>query len=95
MTFKEAKSKEGTLVKSIDELKELLSGETGCATANCSVLLNGGFKSWKLISTDGAGRWWVVNEIDDTEDEFKTDEELMKSFIGTAIKQNALVFEWF
>jgi len=95
MTFKEAKKKEGTLIKSLDELKDLLSGETACETANCSVLINGGFKSWKQISTDGNGRWWVNNEIDETEIEVESDEAFMKTTVGTAIKQHALVFEWF
>lgn len=95
MTYEEANAKRGTLIKNFEEFKELFTGETACETAQCSVLLNGGFKSWKQISTDGAGHWWVLNEIDDTEEEFNTDEELMESFIGTAIKQNALVFEWF
>jgi len=87
--------KEGTIIKSLDELKGLFVGEHDCDCAVCSVLLNYGMKSWKDISTDGEGLWWVLNEIDESEEEFKSDEELMQSIIGEAIKKNALVFEWF
>lgn len=87
--------KEGTIITSIDELKGLFDEQHECDTAVCSILLNGGFKSWKNISFDGDHYWWVYNEIDETEDEFATDEELMNSIVGEAIKKHALIFEWF
>jgi hypothetical protein len=87
--------KEGTIIKSLKELKDLFVGEDEGGCAVCSVLMNGGAKSWKDISTDGEGFWWVRNEIDDSEEEFDSVEKLMQSIIGQAINNNALVFEWF
>lgn len=93
--------KEGTIIKSLDELKGLFVGEHEGDCAVCSVLLNGGAKSWKDISplrdneSGEISGWFVRHEIDDTEEEYKTDEELMQSNIGKALNNNALVFEWF
>ena len=87
--------KEGTIITSLDELKGLFTGQHESDCAVCRVCLNGGFDSWKNISFDGDHSWWVFNEIDETEDEYASDEELMNSIIGEAINKNSLIFEWF
>jgi len=86
--------KEGTFITSLDELKSLFTGEHETDTAECSVLFEGGFKSWKSIAYLGNGQWFVLNQIDESEQEL-TDEQLMDSAIGYAMPNNALVFEWF
>ena len=86
--------KEGTFITSLDELKNLFTGEHECDTAECSILLNGGAKSWKSIAYLGKGQWFVLSQMDESEHEL-SDEELMNSIIGEAISKNALIFEWF
>lgn len=71
-------------VKSIDQLKTILAdGET----KDFFILLHFGLRSSKAISFDGDNTFYVLNEIDDTEQEL-TEQELMNNDltnIGKAI----------
>lgn len=77
-----------TQVKSTDQLKTILAdGET----KDFFILLNFGLRSSKAISYDGSSTFYVLNEIDDTEQEL-TEQELMNSDItniGKAINNGA------
>ena len=77
-----------TQVKSTDQLKSILAdGET----KDFFILLNFGLRSSKAISYDGSSTFYVLNEIDDTEQEL-TEQELMNSDItniGEAINKGA------
>ena len=77
-----------TQVKSTDQLKTILAdGET----KDFFILLNYGLRSSKAISYDGSSTFYVLNEIDDTEQEL-TEQELMNSDItniGEAINKGA------
>ena len=55
----------------------------------CFVMLNGGGMSPKSITLVEDDFYYIINEIDDTEDIVKHD-KLMDSFIGDAIKKGAL-----
>lgn len=76
-------------VKSVNQLKTILAdGET----KDFFILLNFGLRSSKAISYDGSSTFYVLNEIDDTEQEL-TEQELMNSDItniGKAINNGAL-----
>lgn len=75
-------------VKSMDQLKSILAdGET----KEFFILLNGGLRSSKTISYDGDNTFYVLNEIDDTE-QVLTEQELMNNDltnIGKAINNGA------
>lgn len=75
-------------VKSVNQLKTILAdGET----KDFFILLNGGLRSSKTISFDGDNIFYVLNEIDDTE-QVLTEQELMDSDItniGKAINNGA------
>lgn len=75
-------------VNNIEHLKQLVDAEQN----EFVVLLNGGFRSSKHITHDGEDKWWVLNYIDDTEDEFTT-KELMESTVGKALVNGALYVE--
>lgn len=75
-------------VRSLDHLKRLAKKEDG---DDFYIRLNGGFRSSKHIHYDGE-KFWVINEIDDTEETF-TEAEIMdesKTNIGVAIDKSAL-----
>ena len=58
-------------IKSIDQLKNILAdGET----KDFFILLNGGLRSSKSISFDGDDTFYVLNDIDGTEQEFTSNE---------------------
>lgn len=75
-------------VKSVNQLKTILAdGET----KDFFILLNFGLRSSKAISFDGDNIFYVLNEIDDTE-QVLTEQELMNSDItniGKAINNGA------
>lgn len=75
-------------VKSVNQLKTILAdGET----KDFFILLNFGLRSSKAISFDGDNTFYVLNEIDGTEQEL-TEQELMSSDItniGKAINNGA------
>lgn len=79
-------------VKSVDQLKTILAdGET----KDFFILLNFGLRSSKAISFDGDNTFYVLNEIDDTEQEL-TEQELMNSDItniGKAINNGAFYLD--
>ena len=73
-------------ITSLDHLKEN-STDTGL---DCYIALNGFVTSSKLISFEGAG-WWILNYIDDSEQEFISDEDLAtNTMIVEAIHKGAL-----
>lgn len=78
-------------IRFLDDLKELAKGEE---PVECFVRLQLGFRSSKRISfkeNDAKERWWIVNEIDDSEETFITDEDMLeKTIIGKALKYGAL-----
>ena len=75
-------------VKSVNQLKTILAdGET----KDFFIMLNFGLRSSKAISFDGDNTFYVLNEIDGTEQEL-TEQELMSSDItniGKAINNGA------
>ncbi len=81
-----------TQVKSTDQLKTILAdGET----KDFFILLNFGLRSSKAISYDGSSTFYVLNEIDGTEQEL-TEQELMNSDltnIGKAINNGAFYLD--
>ena len=81
-----------TQVKSTDQLKTILAdGET----KDFFILLNFVLRSSKAISYDGSSTFYVLNEIDGTEQEL-TEQELMNSDltnIGKAINNGAFYLD--
>ena len=81
-----------TQVKSVNQLKTILAdGET----KDFFILLNYGLRSSKAISFDGDNTFYVLNEIDGTEQEL-TEQELMDSDItniGKAINNGAFYLD--
>ena len=79
-------------VKSVNQLKTILAdGET----KDFFILLNYGLRSSKVMSYDGDNTFYVLNEIDDTEQEL-TEQELMDNDltnIGKAINNGAFYLE--
>lgn len=79
-------------VKSVNQLKIILAdGET----KDFFILLNFGLRSSKAISFDGDNTFYVLNEIDGTEQEL-TEQELMNSDItniGKAINNGAFYLD--
>ena len=84
-------------IGSVQDLRDLFLDEHGelkvFECAECFVQLNG-CRSWKTIGFDGENEWYVLNEIDETE-EYLTTEELTKSIIGEAMEKGAFYFAWF
>lgn len=79
-------------ITSLDHLKEL-ARETNF---ECKLLLNGGVFSRKTISYDPEEfEWSMINHIDDTVDEFSSDEDFIQSYplFFEAIKKGALVYD--
>lgn len=81
-----------TQVKSVNQLKTILAdGET----KDFFILLHFGLRSSKAISFDGDNTFYVLNEIDGTEQEL-TEQELMNSDItniGKAINNGAFYLD--
>lgn len=81
-----------TQVKSINQLKDILAdGEV----KDFFILLNYGLRSSKAMSYDGDNTFYVLNEIDGTEQEL-TEQELMDddiTNIGKAINNGAFYLE--
>ena len=82
-----------TQVKSINQLKDILAdGET----KDFFIQLNHGLRSSKSMSYDGDNTFYVLNNIDDTEQEL-TEQELMDddiTNIGKAINNGAFYLEY-
>ena len=78
-------------ISSIQELKDLFLGKTECC--ECFIQLTIG-RSWKTIGFDGEDPWYVLNQIDESEEELTT-EELTQSLIGEAIEKGQFYFAWF
>ena len=79
-------------VESLKHLKEILSDGQG---RDFFIQLNYGQRSSKFISWDGGNTFYVLNYIDDTEQEL-TETQLMDdgyTNIGVAIKRGALFLE--
>ena len=76
-----------TQVKSINQLKDILAdGET----KDFFILLNYGLRSSKAMSYDGDNTFYVLNEIDDTEQELMNND---LTNIGKAINNGAFYLE--
>ena len=73
-------------ITTVKQLQKLCQKENGL---ECFILLNGGMRSSKTISYDLDGLFYVFNEIDGSDDEF-TEQQLINSFIGEALKGKAL-----
>lgn len=77
------------IISNLDELKTLASREEGC---DCYIKLNFGLRSSKHIDYVN-NKWYVLNLIDDSEQEL-TDEELAsKSNIMEALSKKALILD--
>jgi hypothetical protein len=77
------------IVKSVYELK-LLAADG----ANFFLTLNGGLRSSKYIQWETATeKFYVMNEIDGSEQNLSEKELFTESNIGEAINKNALIFE--
>lgn len=73
-------------VNNIEELKQLLEqGKSDFFIA----LLGGALRSSKYLTWDGVDTFYLLHYIDDYE-EVLTEEELMKSNIGEALRHGAL-----
>lgn len=80
-------------IKNIQQLKDLAAGENGI---DCFVLLNHNCKSSKHIIYEPNDRiFFVINFIDDSEQEIKEDDIFNKEItnIGEAIKKGSLIME--
>jgi len=78
------------IVKSVAELKLLAGGDYG---ADCFITLNGGLRSSKHIEwLPKKQKFYVLNEIDGSEQSLTEAELFTESNIGEAIKKNALIF---
>ena len=75
-----------TLIESVDKLKELAKDR-----CECFIALNGGLRSSKTIDYDDDEKtFWILNEIDDTEQELTEKQLYTESMIGEAIDKKAL-----
>ena len=77
-----------TKINSQEELDNLLNEKVG-SMLECFVLLNFGARSSKDISFTHDGDYWVLNEIDDSE-EIIAHDKLGETFIGKALNAGAL-----
>jgi len=82
-----------TQIKDLEELKKICLDE-GDGPVDCYILL-GVARSSKAISymPKEEDKWYVLNEIDGSEQHFKTDEELLdhaNSNIGVALERGQL-----
>ncbi len=83
------------LVKDLADLKAIIKDLGG--KGEFYIMLSGGqFRSSKTIKRDSVtGSWWVYNHIDDMEQSFDGDAELLDpeaSHIGVALDRNAFVW---
>lgn len=83
-----------TKVKSLEHLKQILSDRDG-ETREFFILLNGGLRSSKLMSWDGGNTFYVLNLIDDTEQELSEAQLMDRSYtnVGYALENGALYLE--
>lgn len=90
MTKQETKSRR---IKTIEQLKELASGEYGL---DCFILLNGGLRSSKHIRYfPDDNSFYVLNLIDDSEQKLTESQTLDSAYtnIGEAMKKGALIMD--
>lgn len=90
MTNQKTKDKR---IKTIDQLKELAQDENGL---DCFILLNGGLRSSKHIRYDQKEkRFFVINLIDDSEQELTESQLLDKEYsnIGEAMQKGSLIID--
>lgn len=57
------------------------------------IRLTGGLRSSKLISLDEKGNYYILNEIDDSEDYVEHDELMRSTHVGEAIGKGAF-YQW-
>lgn len=77
-------------IKDINELKQLAKKEK---PLECFVPLNFGLRSSKTIAYLGDERWWILNEIDDTEQNLTTGQLMDKNLtlVGEALAAGCLM----
>lgn len=79
-------------INSQEELDSLLSKVAEGDSLDCFIQLNYGLRSSKAISMLDNGDYYILNEVDDSE-EIVEHNELMSSFIGEAMDKGAL-YKW-
>lgn len=78
-----------SIIEDLAELKRMAKGG-----ANFFLTLNGGLRSSKFIDWQPkAKKFYILNEIDGSEQNLKEAELFTESNIGEAIKKRALIFE--
>ena len=85
-----------TQVNSLDQLKQLISDNGINESHECFIQLNG-CRSWKVISyNEEEDKWFVIDEIDDTEQELTSQQmrDTNYSNIGYAISKGAFYYGW-
>lgn len=85
-----------TQVNSLDHLKQLIAKNGNTESHECFIQLNG-CRSWKLISYDAENdKWFVLNEVDDSEQELTSQQMLDANYtnIGSAISKGAFYYGW-
>lgn len=79
-------------INSQEELDSLLNNIQEGDSLDCFVQLNYGLRGSKSISSLDNGDYYILNEVDDSEEIIEHD-KLMDSFIGKAMKDGAL-YKW-
>ena len=79
-------------VESVDQLREILGG-VGEASQNFVLLLENGAESSKVMTMGEEKEFWVLNLIDDSEQELNANELYTQSNIGKAIDSGAFYWE--
>ena len=85
-----------TQVNSLDHLKQLISANGSTESHECFIQLNG-CRSWKVISYNVENdKWFVLNEVDDSEQELTSQQMLDTNYtnIGSAISKGAFYYGW-
>lgn len=73
-------------INNMEELKTLAKD----TTLECFIHLQGGLRSSKTITYYGDDKWWLYNNIDDTEEELTTEQLASETNIVKAMDNMAL-----
>lgn len=79
-------------ISSQNELDNLLDNIAEGESLDCFIQLNYGLRGSKAISRLDNGDYYILNEVDDSEEIIEHD-KLMDSFIGEAIDKGSL-YKW-
>ena len=79
-------------IRNIEQLKKLAKNENGL---DCFILLNGGLRSSKYIRYFSDDSFYVLNLIDDSEQELTESQILDSAYsnIGEAMRKGALIMD--